>query len=137
MWGIIEKIRNGEAIIGHVHVDKESGAVETHRDSYLLKTLTVVSVRRPALPAGILFGGGFVGFCLAFGDLMWPHEIALTLTGSVLALVAGWQVGQLKLLSRDLRGSELAGVIWGRYADLNAVRGRIVRAIAAGRAEDA
>jgi len=117
-------------ILGHVQVDHENGAVNTHRDSYLLKSLTVVSVRRPFLEGGILFGAGYAGFIFAFGDLLFWHEIALTLVAACSALVLGFRVGQLKLLSRDLRGSELSGAIWGSYADLNAVRRDIVRAIA-------
>jgi hypothetical protein len=44
-------------------------------------------------------------------------------------IVAGLWVGQLKLLSRDLRGSELADVIWGSYGHLNRTRMKIVRAM--------
>lgn len=117
-------------ILGHVQVDRENGAVNTHRDSYLLKSLTVVSVRRPFIEGGMLFGAGYAGFILAFGDLLFWYEIALTLAAAGTALLVGFRVGQLKLLSRDLRGSELSGVIWGSYADLNAVRRDIVRAIA-------
>jgi hypothetical protein len=117
-------------IIGHVHVDEERRSVDTHRDSYRLDTLTVVFVRRPFLAGGLLFGGGLAGFAAAFGDLLYLHETALTLTVAGLGLAFGWQAGQLKLLSRDLRGSDLADVIWGRYADLNLVRMRIAHAMA-------
>ncbi|MBB4305122.1 hypothetical protein GGD81_004190 [Rhodobium orientis] len=116
-------------IFGFVDVDAENASVNTHRDSYLLETLTVVSVRRPFLAGGLLFGGGFMGFAGVFGDLLHTGEIATVFGCAALALAAGWQTGQLKLLSRDLRGSELSGVVWGRYADLNRVRGEIVRAI--------
>ena len=117
-------------IIGFVEIDPATRAVNTHRDSYLLDTLTVVSVRRPLLPGGVLFGAGIGGFGLAFGDLLYAHEIGLTLAAGALALGLGWQAGQLKLLSRDLRGTELSGVIWGRYAALNRVRRDIVAAMA-------
>lgn len=120
-------------ILGFVHVDAENGSVETHRDSYLLDTLTVVSVRRPFLAGGVMFGGGFAGFALMFADLLYAHEMALIGSVALIVLWLGWQAGQLKLLSRDLRGSELSGVIWGRYADLNAARSKIVRALGARR----
>jgi len=117
-------------ILGHVQVDRENGAVNTHRDSYLLKSLTVVSVRRPFIEGGMLFGTGYAGFILAFGDLLFWYEIALTLVAAGTALFLGFRIGQLKLLSRDLRGSELSGVIWGSYAELNGIRRNIVLAIA-------
>lgn len=116
-------------IIGYVDIDLDDGVVETHRDSYTLQNLTVVSVRKPFLAGGILFGGGFLGFTYAFGDLLFPLEIATIVSVSSLTLCLSWQAGQLKLLSRDLSGSELSGVIWGRYATLNRVRRDIVRAI--------
>ncbi|MEX0956374.1 MAG: hypothetical protein WDZ83_14335 [Rhizobiaceae bacterium] len=118
-------------ILGYVRV--EDNAVVTHRDSYLLETLTVVSVRRPFLTPGAAFGFAFFGFAAMFMELLWAHEIVLTLTASMAAPMIAAQVGQLKLLSRDLRGSELAGVVWGRHADLNRVRAGIVRAMAARR----
>ncbi len=116
-------------IFGFVEVDAEHACVNTHRDSYLLETLTVVSVRRPLLAGGLMFGLGFIGFGLVFGDLLYSLEIGATVGCALLALVAGWQLGQLKLLSRDLRGSELSGAIWGRYGSLNKKRCEIVRAI--------
>lgn len=118
-------------IIGFIRIDPETRTINTHRDSFLPDTLTVVSVRRPFLAGGFLFGLGFIGFAAAFGDLLYPGEIAVTVACALLALAAGWQTGQLKLLSRDLRGTELSDVIWGRYADLNRKRAEIVGAIGA------
>ena len=114
-------------IIGSVNI--ENGAVVTHRDSYLLKSLSVVSVRRPFLGGAILLGASFGGFSIAFFDLLFPSEIAGILGLSTFALFAGVQVGQLKLLSRDLRGSELADAIWGQYSSLNNVRTKIVQSL--------
>lgn len=120
-------------MIGFIHIDEANGAVNTHRDSYLLDSLTVVSVRRPFFLGGLLSSAGFGAFALAFGDLLYPGEIIATLSLAAVAALASAQVGQLKLLSRDLRGSELSDVIWGRYARLNAVRLGIARAMAARR----
>jgi len=112
-------------ILGYVRV--EGGAVSTHRDSYLLSSLTVVSTRRPFLGAAILLGASFCAYALAFLDLLYPSEI-ITIVGAAFGfVVASSQIGQLSLLSRDLRGSELSGVIWGRYAALNKVRSDIVK----------
>jgi len=114
-------------IFGSVSIDGQ--AVNTHRDSYLLPTLSVVSVRRPFLAGSLLFTGGFGAFALAFADLLYAHETRI-IGGTIMAvLLAGLWIGQLKLLSRDLRGSELAGVIWGSYGHLNRVRLKIVRAM--------
>jgi hypothetical protein len=112
-------------IISSVSVDGNS--VNTHRDSYLLSSLSVVSVRRPFLGGAILLGGSFLGFGGVFIDLLYPMEIIMISTLSILAIFAGAQIGELKLLSRDLRGSELSGVIWGQYSDLNQVRTKIVK----------
>lgn len=120
-------------ILGFVRI--EQNAVVTHRDSYLLDTLTVVSVRRPFVMPGAAFGIAFFGFAAMFMDLLWAHEIVATLVASIAAPAIAAQIGQLKLLSRDLRGSELAGVVWGRHARLQSVRTEIVRAMAARRRE--
>lgn len=116
-------------VFGKLIVDARQGAIHTHRDSYLLDTLTTVSVRRPFLPTGCLIGGGLTSFGAAFGDLLYGGEIAV-LVGAVLALVgAGLTLGRLSLISRDLRGSEFASAIWGGYASLQSSRARIVDAI--------
>ncbi len=51
-------------LIGSVKVEKD--AVVTHRDSYLLANLTVVSVRRPFFAMAAMLGGLFAGFGLMF-----------------------------------------------------------------------
>lgn len=114
-------------IFGSVSIDHS--AVHTHRDSYLLPSLTVVSVRRPFLAGSIMTAAGFGSFAASFADLLYPHEIKIVLAGVVVTLATGLWLGQLKLLSRDLRGSELAGVIWGSYGHLNRVRRQVVRAM--------
>lgn len=120
-------------ILGSLNIDAAQGAVHTHRDSYLIAALSVVSVRRPLLPAGLMFGSGLAGFCVAFGDLLYLYEALTILAAASASLLAGWQVGHLTLLSRDLRGSELAGAVWGRFASLQIVRADIVCALAASR----
>jgi hypothetical protein len=114
-------------IFGSVSID--GLAVHTHRDSYLLPNLSVVSVRRPFLAGSLLFAIGFGGFGLSFADLLYSYETRV-IGGSIFAvMVMGFCIGQLKLLSRDLRGSELSDVIWGTYGHLNRVRMNIVRAM--------
>ena len=71
----------------------EGDALSTHRDSVLLSTLTMVSVRRPFLSSALIFACGFAGFGVSFADLLYDSEIA-ALTGFCLfALVFGWQIG--------------------------------------------
>lgn len=113
-------------IIGNVSVDDQ--AVSTHRDSYMLDQLSVVSNRRPLLPAAMIFTLGFSSFAYNFQDLLYPKEINLIIGLCAAALVVGFLIGQLKLLSRDLRGSELTSVIWGTYGHLNRIRREIVDA---------
>jgi len=121
-------------ILGSLSVNGD--AVVTHRDSYLLKSLSVVSVRRVFLAPAILFGAGFTGFGIAFSDLLYQGEITAILVASFVAIIAGTQIGQLKLLSRDLRGSELSGVIWGRYSHLNHARSQIIQKLSTAQEED-
>lgn len=114
-------------ILGSINITKR--AVSTHRDSYLLENLSVVSVRRPFLPSTAIIGGGLASFGVAFADLLYVHEMGLLAGLLAVALIFGFQAGQLKLLSRDLRGSELSGAIWGQYDRLNQIRMQIVAAI--------
>ncbi|MFG1339977.1 hypothetical protein [Xanthobacter autotrophicus] len=116
-------------ILGHLHIDEAKGAVNTHRDSYRLATLSVVSVRRPFLGGGLLAGIGTAAFVAGFADLLYAHESAIVLACGVVAVLAGLQVGQLRLLSRDLRGSDLSEAIWGRHASLNGLRLAIAAAM--------
>ncbi|MEJ0017581.1 MAG: hypothetical protein WDN25_13645 [Acetobacteraceae bacterium] len=120
-------------ILGSVTVDYDQGAVHTHRDTYLLASLTVVSVRRPLLPFAAVAVGGMGGFTAAFGDLLYLYEGATIATLAATALLIGWQAGQLKLLSRDLRGGELSGAIWGQASTLNGLRKEIAQAVASAR----
>lgn len=114
-------------IFGSLHIDER--AVQTHRDSYLLDHLTVASVRRPALGPALIFALGLGGFGVAFADLLYAAELRSIALGCAAMLGAGFWLGQLKLLSRDLRGSELSGAVWGSYRRLNVERRRIAAAM--------
>ena len=112
-------------IIGFVQV--QDGAVTTHRDSFILSGVSVVSVRRPYLAGAILLGCGLAGFALAFGDLLYPHECLVLATFVFSLLFLGLQIGQLTLLSRDLKGTELSSAVWGTPSALQKIRAEIVR----------
>ena len=114
-------------IFGSISVTDKS--VDTHRDSYLIEQLSVVSVRRPFMAGALVIGGGLTAFVVRFNDLLYLREVATLSTIGLLLLVAGWRLGQLQLLSRDLRGTELSGVVYGDASKLNRIRRQIVRAI--------
>ncbi len=114
-------------IFGHVEVS--DGAVSTHRDSYLLKNLTVVSVRRPFFAGSLLAAAGALGFAAAFADLLYLFEIACLTGFAVLAMLGGHTVAQLKLLSRETKGTELADAVWGTYSALQRERLKIAGAL--------
>lgn len=118
-------------IIGFIKINDR--AVTTHRDSYLLSTITAVSVRRPFLGSSLLTGGAFLAFGAAFSDLLFVGEIAAITGLSASALLAGWQLGRLKLLSRDLKDTELSDVVWGQYRQLQEKRLEIADAMRADR----
>lgn len=114
-------------LIGHVEIDRD--AVNTHRNSYLIDRITAVAVSRPFFAPGLLFGAGLGAAAIAFADLLYDHELRLLTVLSIVAVLTGFLVGRLSLLSRDLRGSELSDVIWGSYGHLNRVRRDIVDAV--------
>ena len=114
-------------VFGYVDVDNAS--IETHRDTYLLHNVSVVSVRRPFLAGALICSAGFGGFGVAFSDLLYPVEIGFIIGGIIASVFAGIWLGQLKLLSRDLRNSELSDAIWGSYGHLNRIRREIITAM--------
>jgi len=70
---------------------------------------------------------GLTGFTIGFSDLLYQTEILKINALSGLILFAGIYLGQLQLLSRDLRGSALSGVIYGSYGALNCIRIEIAK----------
>ncbi|MEM9733638.1 MAG: hypothetical protein AAF903_09175 [Pseudomonadota bacterium] len=110
-------------IFGHLSITP--AAIITHRDSYDLDQITVVSVRRPMLVPALFIGGGMAGFSLIFADLLYGGELTALCGFGLMSLAIGLWLGQLKLLSRDLRQSELVDAVWGSYRTLNGLRLRI------------
>lgn len=116
-------------IFGSIRI--EDDAVITHRDSYVLDTITVVSTRRPLLVPAVIMAFGLGGFGLRFSDLLHAHEVVGLMSASAMAMAAGSQIGLLSLLSRDLKSLEQSGAIWGWYPALRRHRDHIVAAIGA------
>ena len=105
------------------------GAVHTHRDSYEIKGLSVVSCRRSVLAPAMLNAGGIAGFVFAFHDILYPYEIVALAVAAIVMIAVGFWLGHLSLLSRDLRGSDLSGVVYGSYRRLNKIRREIAQAM--------
>ncbi|MGJ8527446.1 hypothetical protein [Maritalea sp.] len=121
-------------ILGTINI--KQNAVVTNKDSFLLASLSVVSVRRPFIAPSLMLCGLLVGYAAVFADLLYPLEIVSILCASTVALFLSSQIGQLKLLSRDLRGSPLGDVLWGRYSSLQCKREEIVSSLYASQLGD-
>lgn len=112
-------------ILGSVEV--ENDAVITHKDDYFFDTLTVVSVRRPFFAPAMIVSGALMLFAIGTFDLLYVSEkLALAVVAPSI-VVAGAKLGQLKLLSRDLKNTELSGAVWGEHEALQKVRRKIVQ----------
>lgn len=107
----------------------KDGAVTTTRTSYKLENISVVSCVRPFLMPAVMTSVLLTGFGLAFSDLLYHGELLTIGALTCLAMAAGFSVGQLKLLSHDLRGSELSTAVYGFYGHLNTQRLKIFSAM--------
>lgn len=114
-------------IFGDFHLS--NNAIHTHNDSYVLSNITTVSARRPFLGASFMLAALLAFFCLAFLDLFYLSELLVIASIICAVLFSGFTLGQLQLLSRDLKGSELSTAIWGSYQHLNDICREIADAI--------
>ncbi|WP_386627504.1 hypothetical protein [Sulfitobacter geojensis] len=103
--------------------------LETHNDSYTLSRGTHVSARRPFVAGGVILSILLGGFGMAFHDLLYVHEWGVLAASIAACLTAGLNVGQLTLVNRELRGSDLSTALWGTYGHLNLIRREIAAAI--------
>ncbi|WP_373354486.1 hypothetical protein [Pseudoroseicyclus sp. CXY001] len=103
-------------------------ALHTHNDSYRLEDLSVISTRRPFFAAGLIVATMLGGFAWSFADILYPGEIKTALAVIGLAVTGGLCIGQLTLVSRDLRGSKLSDSVMGTYRHLNRMRPQILEA---------
>jgi len=99
----------------------------THRTGYQLDSITAADVQRPLLSMSVVPAIGGCAFCFAFSDILYPVEIASIIGCVVTIIVVGARIGQLKLVSRDLRGSELSGAVWGSIRHLKSIHAEITR----------
>jgi len=114
-------------IFGQIHIS--DNAIHTHNDSYILSNITTISARRPFLGAGCMIAVLISAFGGSFFDLLKPTELITIAVGTGACLFLGFWLGQLQLLSRDLRGSVLGTAIWGSYRHLNRIRRQVADAI--------
>lgn len=114
-------------IFGYAYID--GNKVVTHCDTHILTNITTISVRREFMGGSITLSGALAGYGLTFADLLYFHEILFLVGISGLIAYAGSQWARLTLLSRDLRGSELANAVWGYHKELQAKRHEIADAV--------
>lgn len=114
-------------IFGYAKIS--GGMLETRRRSYVLSSLKAVSTELPFFVPVIALSIALIGFIISFADLLYWHEIAAILAGIFVAIAVASQIGQLKLLSRELNGNELSGAVWGQISDLNKIRSDIAQKI--------
>jgi hypothetical protein len=110
-------------------LDLGATALHTHNDSYVLAGITAVSTRRPLLSAGLMVGALSATFTLSFADILYPAEITVLTIAATLSAGGGLVIGQLRLVSRDLRGSPTADAVYGSYPHLNRMRPLIADAV--------
>lgn len=114
---ILGKLRLGES------------ALHTHRDSYVLQGISAISTRRPLLSTGLMIGGLIATFTVSFFDILYTTEITVLAATALFSVVGGLTIGQLRLVSRDLRGSPIADAVFGTYGHLNRLRPQIADAV--------
>ncbi|WP_299870537.1 hypothetical protein [uncultured Hoeflea sp.] len=101
--------------------------LETHITTYMIAHVTAISVSRPFLPLGATICLGTGGFAAAYFDLLSPGERLLVAGLCIGALLFGWKIGRLELISRDLNGSPQAFAVYGTHGDLNERRKLIAK----------
>ena len=99
----------------------------THRSIFLLDRITAADVSRPLLSMAAIPAVGAFAFTLGFADILYVGEIFIILGSAIAWLIVGANIGQLKLVSSDLRGSEVSGAVWGSYRHLKNIHHQITR----------
>lgn len=105
----------------------EGRTLTTHRSRFLLDRITASDVQRPLLSIAIVPSIGAFAFTVGFGDILYAGEIATILGGTMAWVLLSAGIGQLKLVSSDLRGSEVFGAVWGSYRHLKSIHRDITR----------
>lgn len=80
--------------------------------SIQLSTIEGLAITRPLFFLALAGCGGLAGVGLVFGDLLYPHEIALFVALGVGMIVLAWNVGELRVFSKLTRGKGWALYWW-------------------------
>lgn len=110
-------------IIGTCEV--ENGELITHRKNYALGPLSEYGVKPAFRAPALLIGGGLATFAISFADILYLKELAFLIITALVITLVGWSLGQLQLLSRDLKNTEESVAVWGTMGDLQKVRRQI------------
>lgn len=110
-------------------LELSSTSLTTHNDVYVLDGIRLVSTRRPLLSSCMTFAGLLAIFGLGTFDLLFTGELLLLLCLITSSVALGLNLGQLRLVSRDLRGSPMADAVYGTYGHLKHERLRIADAM--------
>jgi hypothetical protein len=101
--------------------------VRARTRSIQLSTIEGVEVTRPLAMLALTGCAGLAGLGVAFGDLLYPGEIAFALTLAAGLIVLAWNVGTLRVFSKLTRDKGW-GVVWW-IAPLRRMRDAIETAI--------
>ena len=104
-------------------------SLKTRNDVYVLDGISVVSTRRPFFSTGISLAGLLTLFGIGTVDLLYAGELILLVSLAVTSLTFGLIIGQLRLVSRDLRNSPIADAVYGTYGHLSRERLKIAAAV--------
>ncbi|MGH1330688.1 MAG: hypothetical protein ACRBBK_07385 [Paracoccaceae bacterium] len=99
----------------------------THRSRFLLDRITASDVQRPLLSMASVPTIGATAFTVGFADILYAGEIVALLGSACAWVLLSASIGQLKLVSSDLRGSEVSGAVWGSYRHLKSIHHDITR----------
>lgn len=116
-------------VFGKLHLTADT--LTTHNDSYVLSGLSAVSTRRPFLSSAIAMAALLILLGLGTIDILYAGEMLLIAASAGLFLGLGLTIGQLRLVSRDLRGSPIADAVYGTYGHLTRERLKIAVAVQA------
>ncbi|MEM9699409.1 MAG: hypothetical protein AAF943_11525 [Pseudomonadota bacterium] len=110
-------------------LELRGNSLKTHNDVYVLDGISLVSTRRPFLSSGLSFAGLLTLFGAGTIDLLYAGELLLIIGLVAVSAAIGLCIGQLRLVSRDLRGSPMGDAVYGTYGHLKGERLRIADAV--------
>lgn len=86
--------------------------VRARRRSIQLSTIEGIEITRPLFSLAFAGCVGLAGIGLVFGDLLYPHEIALFTVIGVGMIAVAWSIGELRVFSKLTRNQGWALYWW-------------------------